>query len=182
MYGLINIGIKDFIKNRVSKKVWSEICNDLELDRDVVFEALNVYDDKLTYDLVGVISEKLSLEPAEVLERFGIFWVQFTGAEGYGQLMDLFGKDMITFLKNLNSMHARMGSMMPNLKAPRFVVEELSKNEVDLYYYSEREGLGPMVKGLLIGLSNRFGQEIEVHSHFNRHEDGGIKFKILIGV
>jgi hypothetical protein len=59
-------------------------------------------------------------------------------------------------------MHGHMGAMMPNLKPPRFVVEEEQGMQIKLRYYSSRQGLAPMVHGLIEGLSEKFGEPVVV--------------------
>ena len=45
---------------------------------------------------------------------------------------------------------------MPDLEPPSFDVETISECELRLYYSSKREGLNPMVLGLVKGLGKRF--------------------------
>ena len=42
-------------------------------------------------------------------------------------------------------------------KLPRFSVEDLADGALRVHYRSEREGLAPIVVGLLRGLAGRFG-------------------------
>ena len=76
--------------------------------------------------------------------------------------MDLFGRTFDECLVNLNQMHARMGSMMPSLKPPRFVSVQTNSSENRLEYYSFRAGLGPMVFGLLEGLAEKHKTKISI--------------------
>ncbi len=86
----------------------------------------------------------------------------FTAKEGYGPILDLFGGDFKTCLRNLNLMHGHMGAMMPNLKPPRFVVTERGDGMMRVNYYSSRTGLAPMVVGLLEGLSEKFQEPVAI--------------------
>jgi hypothetical protein len=47
------------------------------------------------------------------------------------------------------------------LKPPSFSVSEQATDSLVLHYYSERPGLAPLVVGLLKGLGDRFGLEVE---------------------
>jgi len=61
-------------------------------------------------------------------------------------------------------MHDHMGAMMPGLVPPIFDLEkEITPTHFSLLYTSSREGLAPMVSGLLKALASRYGiNEIEI--------------------
>ena len=51
---------------------------------------------------------------------------------------------------------------MPNLKPPRFELQEIDKSNFILEYYSTRKGLEAMVTGLVIGLATKFKTKAEI--------------------
>lgn len=160
MYGLVNLGVKDLVTKITNEETWNHLCAEAKVPTDYV--SMEYYPDEITYKLVGVVSKKLGLTPQQVLGEFGKFWVHYTAAEGYGPLMDLFGQDFKACLKNLNQLHMRMGMTMPDLTPPSFLYREISKNEIELEYQSKREGLSPMVEGLLHGLSQKYKVNAEI--------------------
>ena len=165
MYGLVNQAIHDLIISQHGEEKWSAICERAGLGRGPgtgEFEAMKPYPDGMTYALVGAAAEVLGSDPASLLRAFGEYWITFTAEEGYGHMMDLFGRDFMTCLKNLNGMHAHMGVMMPELQPPRFQVEEQGKGRFKLHYYSKRAGLAPMVTGLLEGLARKHNTQIRI--------------------
>lgn len=159
MYGMVNEGIKTFIVSNFGEKKWTEICQKANIDTKD-FTMLEVYPDELTYNLVGSISETLQMSPEDVLTTYGKYWITYATSVGYEQLLAMFGPDFKTCLKNLNHMHSHMGSFLPNIKAPRFDVTELSENVIHVNYVSERKGLAPFVMGLFQGLSERYKTKI----------------------
>ncbi len=104
----------------------------------------------------------LGIPPAEVLEAFGRHWILYTGREGYGHLLEMMGRTMPEFLGNLDAMHARLSLSMPELRPPSFVCRPLDDTRLELAYWSERDGLAPMVQGLLLGLGELLDVEITV--------------------
>jgi hypothetical protein len=171
MYGLINQALKDLVHTRADARVWSNICQLAQISTED-FDELLPYDDTVTYRLVGLTAEALHTSPEDILKMFGNHWVTFTASQGYGQIMDIFGRDLRTCLRNLNHMHGHMGAMMPDLHPPRFVVEEHSPNTITLHYHSARQGLGPLVIGILEGLSLKFNENIEIaHVPKDRRSD-----------
>jgi hypothetical protein len=73
--------------------------------------------------------------------------------------MELAGESLTDFLNNLNMLHERINNIMPELVAPQFTTRNESSNTIELEYRSHREGLSPMVIGLLKGLCKRFKKE-----------------------
>jgi hypothetical protein len=161
MYGLIQKGLQDMISHPMGDQVWSEICKAASCE-EFDFEPLHSYPDSLTASLIDACAKRMEVTHEEVLRQFGRYWVAFTAKEGYGPILDLFGNDLKSCLRNLNRMHGHMGAMMPDLKPPRFVVTDDGRDRIKLHYYSSRTGLAPMVVGLIEGLSEKFGEPISI--------------------
>lgn len=168
MYGLVNQAVKDLVVTKFGDSKWQEICVDCGLPTND-FVSMQYYPDPLTYQLVGSASKVLNLSPELVLKEFGKYWVLYTAKEGYGNIMDMFGEDFKSCLQNLNSLHARMGMTMPQLSPPKFKFNEVNSYTYDVEYYSKREGLCPMVIGLLEGLAEKFNVKASIE--FSRTND-----------
>ena len=133
---------------------------------------MDAYPDDITYKLVGAASEVLGIPASAVLEAFGEYWVLYTAQEGYGPMLDAGGKTLREFLENLDALHARVALTMPELRPPRFRLVPIDDTSMRLEYHSMRQGLAPMVIGLLRGLSVRFNTAIEVtHAPADGHDD-----------
>jgi hypothetical protein len=70
--------------------------------------------------------------------------------------MDFTGRDLGTFLKNLDRMHHSVAAVMPKARLPSFTLIEQSSGHFLVQYRSERTGLEPFVGGLLEGLLEWF--------------------------
>ena len=77
-------------------------------------------------------------------------------------MLKMAGDNLPDFLKNLNLMHMKVGSVMPELVPPSFEVSDLTANSLTLIYRSKRSGLAPMVVGLVKGIGLRFNTPCEV--------------------
>ncbi|MCA8963350.1 MAG: heme NO-binding domain-containing protein [Planctomycetes bacterium] len=161
MYGLVNRAIEGLVCEKFGKESWQNICRRAGLG-DPSFLAMEAYDDAITYSLVGAASAELGLDPAAILEAFGTYWTSYTIEEGYGDLLSMMGNTLEDFLDNLDSMHTRVGGTMPELVPPSFDREPQPDGSSILHYRSEREGLAPMVLGLLKGLAQRFDVKIHI--------------------
>ena len=177
MYGMVNKAIQDLVSTKFGEDKWLVIKEKVGFEDDF-FISMQSYPDKLTYDLVGATSEILELDPGDVLEAFGEYWILYTAEEGYGDMLALSGSTLKEFLGNLNMLHERITHIMPNLQPPKFSVEEISDNELNLTYESDREGLAPMVVGLLKGLGIRFGNKCQINQITFRADSGKDVFNI----
>ena len=160
MYGLINKAVRGLVTQVAGEEAWSRIRHEAGVEDDD-FISLEGYDDAVTYRLVEAASKELGIPPEEVLAAFGKYWVEYTAVEGYGELMNTAGSTFPEFLSNLDQLHSRVKLTFPNLIPPRFSVTDESEGRLILHYFSEREGLAPLVIGLLQGLGARFGQDVK---------------------
>ena len=161
MYGLVNRAVEGLVKEKFGTEAWQRIC-DRAVIEDRQFVAMEAYDDAVTFGLVAAASAELKLDPAAILEAFGDYWTTYTIDEGFGDVLTMMGNTLDEFLDNLDSMHARIAGTMPKLMPPSFEREACDNGSSILHYRSEREGLAPMVIGLLKGLARRFSINIEV--------------------
>ncbi len=161
MYGLVNTAVRDLVISTYGEETWDRIRTRAGLGTGT-FIAMDRYDDAVTYDLVAAASEELGVEAFDVLRSFGQYWTRFTADQGYGDTLEFAGHDFVTFLSNLDDMHARVAMSFPDLDPPSFDLEHQADGRLLLHYFSDRAGLAPMVIGLLEGLATRFGQQVTI--------------------
>ena len=161
MYGLVNKAIKDLVVENHGNEAWEEVCEKADF-HEGDFISMSPYPDKLTFDLVGAVCQVLKADSNDILEAFGEYWILYTADQGYGNLMNLTGKSFVEFLGNLDILHSRISNMMPELRPPMFKTRNETDNSVELEYRSHRDGLVPMLYGLIKGLGKRFEIEVKV--------------------
>ena len=93
---------------------------------------------------------------------FGDSWVGYASSQGYGPMLDFFGKDMRSLLRNLDALHTRLKTVFPHLRPPALGCEELAPDRYRLHYISHRPGLTHFVVGLIRGMGKRFGENVTV--------------------
>lgn len=177
MYGMVNRAIRDLVLASKDQETWEQICEKAGFP-STTFSNTTVYDDAVTYDLVSAASAVLGLEPETVLERFGRHWILFTGQEGWGPLFDMAGDDLRSFVEGLDAMHARVQASMPECRMPSFSVDTLADGSLEVGYRSDREGLEPMVIGLLGGLAEHFSETWEIENTGRTNESGSVIFSL----
>jgi Haem-NO-binding len=170
MYGLVNKAIEDMVIAHFGQDTWEAIKQKSEIEIEA-FLSMESYPDDVTHRLVRAASEILGLSATEIMQAFGEYWVQYTAQEGYGEMMEMGGDNLPEFLENLDALHARVGVLFPKLQPPSFDCTDVEEESLKLHYYSQRQGLAPMVIGLVKGLGKRFDTEVEITQTKSR--DGG---------
>ncbi|MBE9044252.1 heme NO-binding domain-containing protein [Pleurocapsales cyanobacterium LEGE 10410] len=162
MYGLVNKAIEDMVCTNHGQEIWQEIKKIADLDLET-FISMEGYPDDVTHRLVKAASEVLEISSAEIMQAFGEYWVKYTAQEGYGEMLAMSGDTLPEFLENLDDMHARVGVIFPKLQPPSFECEAATEaKSLKLKYHSHRQGLAPMVNGLVKGLGERFDTDVEI--------------------
>lgn len=167
MHGLVNQGVHDLAIQLGGEQLWREIRASAGIDEET-FIGLESYDDEVTWRLVEAASRVLGISTSDVLQAFGRHWILYTARRGYGPIFDTMGRSLTEFLGNLDAMHARLSLSMPDLRPPSFVCEQRNDGQIRLEYRSDRQGLAPMVIGLLNGLGELFELELTVTQTVDR--------------
>ena len=170
MYGLVNQGLQDYVSSVGGDALWREVRKAAGVEMEV-FVSANTYSDAMTFELVGAASRVLEMPTDELLREFGKHWILYTARRGYGAIFDTMGRTLAEFLGNLDMMHTRLSLSMPELRPPSFVCEPLEGDRIRIEYRSDREGLAPMVVGLLEGLAEMYELEVAVR-HTVRRQSG----------
>jgi len=171
MYGMVNKAIEDMVRKQAGDSAWNQIRERAGVDVGG-FISNEPYPDAVTLSLVAAASERLSLTVTQVLEAFGRHWVLYTAREGYGGLLEASGRDLREFLVNLPNFHTRIHLMFPDLVPPEFECDEETDGTLRLSYRSRREGLAPLVRGILAGLGEMYGTTLQVAHSLVRGESG----------
>lgn len=156
MYGMIFRAVEGLVRRDHGEDAWLAICARVGREPEP-FVQMQTYPDALLVELVGAASAQLGVPPEAVMHGFGRFWIEYTAATGYGNLLDLCGSTFEDFLEGLDDMHARISLMMPHLEPPGFDLERGADGALRLHYRSHRRGFEPVVGGLLEALAERFG-------------------------
>ncbi len=161
VYGLINRAIEELVRS-CDPDVWEAVRTRARVDIDY-FEGAAIYDDHITHRLLAAAAVELGVTEDALLEQFGRYWIVYTSAEGWGPILDGHGSSVAEVLRNLNDLHLRVRSTMPELRPPRFEVAEEQDGHIEVHYHSERDGLAAMVTGVLRGLAERFDEDWHVN-------------------
>mgnify|MGYP001765785923 CR=1 FL=1 len=156
MYGMIHRGIRAMLIEERGEAEWDALEREIGIG-PAELVSQSVYDDALTLELVAAVARRLELPIEACLDRFGRYWVRFVDRGAYADIMDFTGRDLVSFIQNLDRMHQAVLAAMPEAKVPSFSVVDRQDGALRVKYQSERTGLEPLVVGLLHGLLDRFG-------------------------
>ncbi len=155
MYGLINEAMRRHVAENAGDDAWAQVAALAGTSQS--FAAMHYYDDADTYALVAAASEVLG-QPADVLlHGFGRYWALRVGPENYAGLLGATGTDVVSVLRNLDGMHARLMSLYPDLRPPSISLTMTGETTFDVLYRSDRTGFVPFVSGILEGLGELYG-------------------------
>ena len=155
MYGMINEAMRRHVTETSGGEVWAQIA--VRADTPEAFASMHYYDDAVTYALVGATSAETGIPADALLRSFGHYWSTRVGPENYADILGAAGTDVVSVLRNLDAMHARIQSLYPELLPPSFTVQDEGADSFEVHYSSDRDGLAPFVVGLLEGLGDLYG-------------------------
>lgn len=161
MYGLVNQAVEELLTERFGQAAWQQIKARAGVTEEV-FLRMTPYPDAITFRLVGAASEVLGVPSDQLLEAFGEYWTLYTGRNGYGELFERSGSTFEEFMLNLHALHSHVAAGFPALRPPSFWCTDVGGGQLRLHYQSEREGLAPMVVGLVKGLGGVFKTPVTV--------------------
>jgi hypothetical protein len=161
MHGLVHRSIRSLVVQVAGNATWEVILRKGGMD-DSYFIGIESYTDEQTHALIGHVCTTLGLTLDAALQAVGRHWVSFVNTEGYGPMLSLFGSDVRSCLKNLNQMHAHMGTSLKGIQFPRFALISESSQDLVLEYRSQRAGMYPLLLGLLEGLGEFYQEMIEL--------------------
>lgn len=128
MHGLFNRSLQCFIVDTYGPGAWSAIAAAADLD-PARFEALLIYDDRVTRAVIRAAAELLLKPEDDLLEDMGTFLVSNRAADSVRRLLRFGGDDFGTFLHSLNELPDRARLAMPDLDFPRLDLREISTGQ-----------------------------------------------------
>ena len=162
MYGMVNNIIKEYIIREVDEDGWNEVKTTANLEVDQ-FISMEQYPDEISVAMVGGFCGSTNADPADVLEEIGLFFIERSKEQyDYYEVLEMAGDTLPDLLQNLDELHLRVADQFEDLRPPSFWCTNVEDDSVTLHYDSPRDGLGPMIVGLVKGLGKLVQVECEV--------------------
>ena len=125
MYGLINRAIQEYVASKYGRQKWDAV-REAAAVTVLDFDGMQQYPDEMSYALVNASAQELGETPEAVLEALGEYWIQFTGRQGYGEVLKAAGPDLVSMLQNLDLLHSRIARSSPISNLRRFSARTFS--------------------------------------------------------
>uniref|UniRef100_A0A0A9X0F7 Guanylate cyclase soluble subunit beta-1 n=4 Tax=Lygus hesperus TaxID=30085 RepID=A0A0A9X0F7_LYGHE len=164
MYGFVNYALELLVLRKFGEETWDQIKAKADVVMEGNFLVRQIYDDEITYNLIGAAVEILGIPADDILELFGKMFFDFCQDSGYDKILQVLGATPRDFLQNLDALHDHLGTLYPGMRAPSFRCTELPDgNDLILHYYSERPGLEHIVIGIVKTVASKLhNTEVEV--------------------
>ncbi|KPU80184.1 uncharacterized protein Dana_GF18416, isoform D [Drosophila ananassae] len=162
MYGFVNYALELLVLKHFGDEIWEKIKKKAMVSMEGQFLVRQIYDDEITYNLIGAAVEILNIPADDILELFGKTFFEFCQDSGYDKILQVLGATPRDFLQNLDALHDHLGTLYPGMRAPSFRCTE-KDGELLLHYYSERPGLEHIVIGIVKAVASKLhGVEVEI--------------------
>lgn len=156
MYGMVNQAVKEMVLTNMGDSTWNEICKSLDIPTDD-FKLFDQFDDSVTLGIVQNICRLTNSSPEDILENFGIFWIEYARKSDYEVILNAFATSPFDLINSLNALHERLELSFTNLNAPSFEIVSQEDKTMTVNYYSNRDlPLKYFVKGLFMGIFKMF--------------------------
>ncbi|KAK6059384.1 heme NO binding protein [Cooperia oncophora] len=109
------------------------------------------YDDTETMRIFRSAAGVLGLSVDDMWEMYGEFLITYACETGWEKMLACMANNLQEFLDNLNSMHYFIDQIAfkSEMRGPTFQCEATGEGFLRLHYFSHRQGLFPIVKGLV---------------------------------
>ncbi|XP_072399572.1 guanylate cyclase soluble subunit beta-1 [Diabrotica undecimpunctata] len=180
MYGFVNYALEVLVVKNFGEETWEIIKKKADFQMEGHFLVRQIYEDELTYNLIGAAVEVLKIPANTILELFGKTFFEFCQDSGYDKILQVLGATPRDFLTNLDALHDHLGTLYPGMKAPSFrCTERPEDGALILHYYSDRAGLEHIVIGIVKTVASRLhNTEVEVEVIQTKDESDHVQFLI----
>lgn len=115
---MVNKFLKEIITENHGVEIWNKVEKAAGHDTSY-FIGMRQYPDEITYDIVSATSEVSGVGMEDLLREIGKGWVSYTVKGEYGAYYDM-STDVLSLLRNINSIHSTLGHSVPGLNTPTF--------------------------------------------------------------
>ncbi len=156
MHGLVNRSIQCFIRDTYGVRIWREVSEKIDLPL-AGFEAMLLYEDQLTFDLIKAAARLLRQDEGEFLESLGGYLVTHENVGSVRRLLRFGGEAFEDFLRSLEELPDRARIAVPDLELPNLKLNECGQGHFELRCIWQYDAFGHVVMGVLRGMADDYG-------------------------
>jgi len=156
MHGLINKAIQAFVVSTYGEERWAAVM-DLAGLGFVEFEAMLIYPEEQSEQMLAALERVLERPLAEVLEDVGTFLVSNPQVEALRRLLRFGGVNYVEFLHSLDDLPDRARLAVSDLHLPPLELVEQAPGQFDLICQPGLPGYGFVMMGVLRAMGDDYG-------------------------
>ncbi|WP_146344345.1 heme NO-binding domain-containing protein [Phaeobacter marinintestinus] len=156
MHGLINKAIQSFVCQTYGVVRWDQVTTAAGLGFSE-FEAMLVYDDQHTIDLITALMSEFDRPLPDVLEDMGTFLVSHPQMEPLRRLLRFGGETYVDFLHSLDDLPDRTRLAVSDLHLPAMELVDHSVASYTLICQPGLPGFGFVMMGILRAMADDYG-------------------------
>lgn len=159
MHGLINRALERFMRDSYGPDMWQAVIAPLDLGFDT-FEAMLIYEDALTPQLLAGMSRVLARPRPDLLEDMGTYLVSHPNMQALRRLLRFGGVSFEEFLHSLGDLPGRARLAVPGLDLPAIELREHTASSFSLSVRAaprQPDGFGHALLGLLRAMADDYG-------------------------
>lgn len=178
MHGLINRAIQAFVTSTYGDDRWAEIMDQAGLGF-TEFEAMLIYPDDQSQQMLNALERNLERPLPEVLEDLGTFLVSNPQVEALRRLLRFGGVNYSEFLHSLDDLPDRARLAVSDLHLPGLELTEQSPGQFELRCLSGIPGYAQVMMGVLRAMADDYGSLVML-DHEGLRDDGAEIISITV--
>lgn len=156
MHGLINKAVQSFFCATYGTARWLRVTEAAGFE-SAEFEAMLIYDNKQSRDLLDAIAFELDRPLNGVLEDIGTFLVSNPQTESLRRLLRFCGVSYLDFLHSLDDLPDRARLAVSDLHLPALELREHAAGRFSLTFAPGLPGFGDVMVGVLRAMADDYG-------------------------
>lgn len=156
MHGLVNRSLQSFLEDTYGSAFWDVVRKAARLE-DGDLEAMLIYPDAVTTDIIATACGELGRDRGELLEDLGTYLVTHPHMEAVRRLLRFGGHTFDEFLYSLDDLHDRLKLAVPDLEVPQLETRAFNANSYGLICKWHESGFGAVFVGILRALADDYG-------------------------
>lgn len=174
---MLNLALQRFVQDTYGVELWRGVVEEIDLGFEE-FEAMLIYEDQDTYDIITAVCTRLDKDSAALLEDIGTYLVSHPGVDRLRRLLRFGGLNFTEFLHSLYELPDRVRMAVSDLELPPMEPREFSSDFFVLKVERQAELFGPVLMGVLRAMADDYG----VLAFMELKEIGGGRANIEIRV
>jgi Haem-NO-binding len=173
MKGSIVVCLSKLICEKFGKDKWLSSLKMSGMDEKTIFLVTNDIDDAKIFEIIDNLCKLLNITKNQAADAFGEYWVNSYAPTIYKSYYRRF-QNAKEFILGLDSVHEMVTSTIPNAHPPRFFIEKIDDNTLNVTYKSSRKMID-----FYIGLAKGVGIYYKTKMDIKKISEENVEIKFV---